>query len=148
MANIERLFELRETVVEIDRLQKSANYKGPRWDQEIWRTVNLCGTRMCAAGWTNELDARRRNEQDSWVDDGPFLRASADEIENFPAYVQDIHDDNGHWVQVVETPWRARRLLGLTEDQADELFYDTDDIDDLMKVIDRFVAEERAKSDE
>lgn len=80
------------------------------WDQGEWR----CDTGMCFAGWTGELAGGKWiTEADSMF--APYMVVERDDHLDHVRYLSEV----GYAVDVEE---RATRLLGLTEDQADDLF--------------------------
>lgn len=91
------------------------------WDQANYR----CDTGMCFAGWACELSGG------TWSTgpDGPlsdYLIAEPDDGE----------DMFGRWdMRLVTAHNRARRLLGLDGGQADELFDQDNDLDDLRRMV-------------
>lgn len=144
MANAERLLELQDKIIEVDRLQHTAEYKGPRWHQNHWRVVDeSCGTLMCSAGWTCELDAKRRGDSNPWASDH-LLFATAEEIGSpgTASFGRDwgrvVIDDR----PIVSARERAQRILELTDAEVDVLFYgvDPDDIDGFKTAIADIIA--------
>lgn len=82
-------------------------------DQTRWR----CGTRACFAGTAAMLDGG------IWARGVPCMSARSD-------------DPPDHVVaHVIHVAHRARRILGLTEDQARDLFCGANDLDDLRDVV-------------
>jgi hypothetical protein len=149
VANAERLLELQAKIVEIDQLQKSFDYKGPRWDQNHWRlpvgsntfyeTATRCGTLMCAAGWTCEMDAERRGDKEPWAADH-LMYAVPEEI------VSGLASTGLAWGRDIDRPVvsvreRAQRILELTDEEVNHLFYGIDnDIEDLKKAVADIIA--------
>lgn len=91
------------------------------WKQGDWR----CGTGMCFAGWTGELTGGK------WIADADSMIASYLVVEpgdslNHLRHLREV----GYAVGVED---RATRLLGLTQDQAGDLFCPTNYKLDLIR---------------
>ncbi|MEV4093849.1 hypothetical protein [Streptosporangium saharense] len=97
------------------------------WCQADYR----CGSGMCFAGWTCQL-AGGTWAADSEAPLGECLIAEPDEEETF------THDD----LLLISAHTRARRLLGLDEQQADELFYGRNTPADLRRMVTELCGEE------
>lgn len=94
------------------------------WNQLLFR----CETGMCFAGWACELDGGK------WA----FPLGAGCNNETFLVACDD--DDAGDTFEldgqeVVDVEIRARRILGVTEDQGDELFQADNDILDLRRMV-------------
>lgn len=122
MANLERLRHLRETVL--------ANPE--TWSQRHWAKRTECGTYLCFAGWAVTL----KGEEVDWQS---------------PEVMQIDIDDFGYVLSGRVTTGAviadsARGWLGLTREQADDLFYS--DQFNGMDVLDRLISEtEMAQED-
>jgi hypothetical protein len=152
MANAERLLEVQDRIVEIDRQQRAVGYRGPKWDQNHWRLLvseSPCGTVMCAAGWTCELDAERRKDNNPWALDN-LLFATAEEIAD-PGFTS-TGDDWGRVIPgnrpVVSARERAQRVLGLTDNEANALFYGVSNDIDILKATIADIIAGRVEQDE
>jgi hypothetical protein len=135
MANVERLKELRETVL-----------RNPeKWDQSNWAAIKgdvSCGTTLCLAGWACTLAGReplwRAYEGDSieqqlnnWgiVTTG-LLVPTEEELESNP--------DVRVWIANFAETW-----LDLTPEQANDLFYSGGD-DHALGILDELIANAKA----
>ena len=100
---------------------------GGRWDQRYWRYVSAagCGTVMCFAGWSVALDIADHDGAGDWYyfDDpwcawhGCWLNARDDD----PEYDVSTGAGGRRFLKITS---RAQRILGLTVDQAEDLFLD------------------------
>lgn len=93
-------------------------------DQDHWGLKTACGTVMCFAGHAAVLDGATP----IW-NQGP-----SDRHPEMEAVIR-----NGSAMRVEQY---AGMALGLTDKEADELFWGADDIDDVRKVVAKFLAEE------
>lgn len=95
----------------LDRTLAHIEAHPEEWDQGAWR----CETGLCFAGTAAVLSGAKwlhplGHQQDHWV--------------------------RGRGSQQSEpAAWRAQRLLGLDEDQADELFAAHNTLDDLRRIV-------------
>jgi hypothetical protein len=93
-------------------------------DQDYWGLMTACGTVMCFAGHAAVFDGATPIWAQTPSDRYPEMDA----------------------VRGVDGPVRveqyAGRALGLTEKEADDLFWGADDIDDVRKIVAKFLAEE------
>lgn len=107
---------------------KQVEAEPTRHDQTGYRYYdeNRCETTLCLAGWAAQLAGGR------WVlPDGPILEdpdavAGSDELyaepEDDPEVV-DRYTYDGRVIHVVEAHERAKRVLGLTDDETNYLFF-------------------------
>jgi hypothetical protein len=85
------------------------------WDQVRWR----CESGMCFAGTAADLDGAQ------WLyGAGPMLRRREDD----PA-------DDRYAPDRLHVRTRAQHILGISEDQADDLFEATNTLDDLRRIV-------------
>lgn len=91
-------------------------------DQTVWRTTTACGTVACYAGWAAELAGGE------WIGGGDLLVA--------------VPEDDGKEVffDAIDAAARAQRILGLTEDQADALFYSENNLERIERIVDDLCA--------
>lgn len=108
-------------------------------DQAWWRRIN-CNTTMCFGGWACQLAGGQ------WATVGNLtdtLIATDDDLK------RNVYTFEG--VRVVDASTRAQRVLGLTEEQADELFQFSKDRDELiatvLDLLDHDVAERALEAD-
>lgn len=90
------------------------------WDQAQWR----CSTGMCFAGWACTLAG------------GTWLTDPGDPLANL--LIADSDEHVSCWVDgvpVVNAELRARRLLGLTSEQASDLFHVSNTFDELCRLV-------------
>ena len=78
-----------------------------RWNQSHWATDSECGTVMCVAGWAAELTCGLIEIESPWGNDKTMLAPAA--------------RDERHAALGFDT--YGREVLGLTADEADEMFY-------------------------
>ncbi len=125
-----RGFDLLDAVIEQITLHPET------WKQYTYR----CDTGMCVAGWAVELTGGR------WA-------SPAGDVDNDAGsdYVLAEHDDHADVVfptfdglQVTTADERARRLLCLSEKQAEELFDSINRLPDILHFAERFKAEAAA----
>ena len=74
------------------------------WNQNEWRTVGMCGTSMCLAGWICDLDCGE------WVNDTSFLESRPEEPEEDLTYMG------------IPAMQRAINVTGISDDDANYLF--------------------------
>lgn len=84
------------------------------WNQGWWFTVTECGTAACFAGWACTLSG-----------DSPEIRDTG-------LYFSTVHTAEGRYA---DAPVRAAELLGITHDQADNLFADWNTRHDLGRLV-------------
>ena len=142
------------------------------WDQENWRTWayvedpaggERCETALCFAGWTVQLDVQSRKEAGvpdvgdwvisdqalvtgSWQEDGTRLPSWAadclvareDDREGDVINDDELPPD----ARLVRAETRAVRLLGLTQDEASELFNGSNSFGKVREVVMRLRSEE------
>lgn len=122
MANLERLKELREAVL---------NHPD-KWNQTDWVKQTACGTTMCFAGFCAELAGREFSwgveDIDKWIEDYGslnvgILKEVGDEV--YPPHVSDF----------------ARGWLDLTHEEVSDLFWETDN-DRAMNYLDTLIERE------
>lgn len=96
------------------------------WDQTVWgKKVPGCGTSYCAAGWACvESGDTLRWAASNWLRDIPGTQRAWD-VESGDAR-EEIFD-------------RARYLLGLTEEEAEELFDGENDREFMLAKIDHYI---------
>ncbi|MBF6333365.1 hypothetical protein [Nocardia transvalensis] len=123
-------------------------YPGLYWDQGVFREVYvdrlvrtdtgepMCETAMCFAGWAVEL-----SPDITWAHDTMALRSmvrntsDSEPVVLLRADLTTAHDSiTGEQLRAAEY---ARRRLGLTHIQADELFGSDNSLHDLAEIIDR-----------
>jgi hypothetical protein len=92
------------------------------WDQTCWRS--RCGTKFCFAGTVAQVVGARWADV-NWRDEGPDAG-----YRNGAGY-QDIRVDNG-WMHVEDF---ARQRLGITVDEALELFDGLNNLDMLRQAV-------------
>lgn len=109
---------LRETLAHIEAEPR-------KWYQPDWR----CGTGMCFAGWAVTLA-------------GGQWKHGPDEAGSDLLVVEPGDSEFDRRVGSTMAMTRAQRLLGLTEDQADELFDGSNDLDNLRRIVEGLCAEE------
>lgn len=97
------------------------------WEQRTYR----CGTGMCFAGWASELAGGKWLTSDPDDDYAEYLLAEPGE-----PFAQ---ERQGTLTVSVES--RARRVLGLDEEQADDLFYGYNNRDDMRSIVAGLCAE-------
>ena len=91
-------------------------YRERRWEQSRWKVEKECGTAYCIAGYVIELQGGYEWDRDEvW---GDCIRSS-----------------DGLGVERVSTV--ANRLLGLTPEQGDALFYPGNNIQRVRHVAER-----------
>lgn len=98
------------------------------WDQTRWRTeTENCGTAYCFAGWAATLDGGQ------WYSDDPGSACGDDllAVDEDGEYVMALKDGT----LVTDIQARAERILGLTESQAEMLFYSLNTLDDLRGIV-------------
>jgi hypothetical protein len=83
------------------------------WNQFYYGCRTDCGTAYCVAGWA----AARAGYEMDWPDDVYLKRIAT-------------HVTAGPLVDEV-----AQRILGLTDEQADDLFQEENDLDDIRAII-------------
>lgn len=123
---------LRETLAHIEALPDLTG-----WVQGAYR----CESGMCFAGWRCDLSGGR------WafpISDERDIRFP-DEFQNWAsscliAEPGDTYVAAFDGVRVTTAHHRAARLLGLTEDQAWELFDGLNDLDDLREIVGRLIS--------
>ncbi|WP_062989863.1 hypothetical protein [Nocardia anaemiae] len=132
----------------IAHLPDHPHHPGMEWDQRAYRFIHIhdiihadtgapvCRTTMCFAGWVVELDP-----DVAWAYDSMTLRTAglADDTTCPPVQLapdlttaRDLTTGRN-----LRASAYARRRLGLTVRQADELFFATNTLDDLTEAIDR-----------
>lgn len=111
------------TTEHVARLRAALEYvraHPERWDQGEWfrRDTTSCGTTMCLAG----VGAHLAGYEPAWEsDDTAYEVYLAGQL---PHNVYDV----------------ATALFGLTYAEADELFFDSNTLEDLVELVDRFTA--------
>lgn len=128
----------------LDRVMEQIEKEPDRWNQSYWlmdyprqratdddgSIIINCETAFCFAGWAATLEGGK------WMTGGELLAEQADIDWGTSVYTEHYHGRN-----LVSAFDRAARLLGLTDDQADELFYSNNTIADLRQIVARFKAE-------
>lgn len=102
------------------------------WEQANWR----CSSGMCFAGLAVDLDGG------VWVS-GPESYGRDMVVADAGDLLDHVHYDV-HASPTVTAETRARRILGLTQDQADTLFSPINDLDDLRTAVAELCAEAEA----
>jgi len=98
------------------------------WDQATWR----CGTTYCFAGRAVVIAGSRWVKRSDRYDyESEFLLADDDD-RAWAATASGLSCDANETIHVAD---RARRLLGLTEEQADDLFAGPNTLDDLRAMV-------------
>jgi len=99
------------------------------WRQNDWRTVRDCGTAYCFAGWACQIDGGEWILDSSWIDGGEWvLDSSWIDGGLDSSWLEPRPDDPPGCIDApcgidgIRAGARARRILGLTADEADELF--------------------------
>lgn len=165
--DVERLRRVVAHVKELARIQQTPGYIGDVWNQGVWRSrvseiaytadPNRCGTAMCLAGWTVELDAidrrlpspwafglRTANPDQVWSTALEIERANGDEYDN-PHVSYDVNwagtdDKTGEEKYTTPAALRAQYLLGLTDTEASILFHEIEtDLGDLDREVERVI---------
>lgn len=143
----------------IDEVRYTTSIDG--WDQGSWRTFkqfdNLCNSAYCVAGWIVTIEAKRNGGNGGWlVPDGPLDSVSA-ERRRYSSYLvarddDDVArtlsfvDDNGdEMVKIISAENRARRVMGLTMDEAQWLFSGSNELLKVRGIIATLRAEEKAR---
>lgn len=138
--NIEKLRAVYDTIaaLEAERLERIAAGEKPprRWNQAVWGTLaevdpshsepESCGTSFCFAGWTAKLDDCEMD----WTRAGESVSRAALESVRPPG--------TEAWVMVWDY---ATGALGLTEDQAGELFGASNSLAQIKIMIDAMEAD-------
>jgi hypothetical protein len=96
-----------------------------QWYQATWRRESECGTSYCIGGYAAQVS-------------GAVWSA-------FPAFLVAEPEDDPEWVTpdgYIEVDNRARRLLGLTFNEADDLFNAGNTIVDVRKAAERIAVRE------
>lgn len=105
-----------DTTVNAALLRQTLDYiktHPEQWEQSTWRAEELCGTVACFAGWACALN-------------GDMFDPSEWDLV--------LTDANGKPVDsMIER--RAEEILGLTEDQADDLFGAYRTLDELEQIV-------------
>ena len=130
MADVKKLREVLKTIKEVEKLRqnpRSRKFKGLYWDQGDWlqpvsdsekyeddKTVEVCGTAMCFAGWTLYLDGFTKVDRDAWMM---------------------VNPENGDTVEIDMISTVAAERLDLEYGEADRLFAGGNDIDHLAAII-------------
>lgn len=144
------------------------------WDQGAWRGVAMVGDRCqstrCAAGWVTHLDAVARGAGGWLLDEQRMIdlfKTGVREDHQFtarhvpqPSWLEPREDDPREDVRTavygttvvryVQAETRAKRLLGLTDQEAHDLFVDRNNLDTLRLKLATLRAEEltrRARHD-
>jgi hypothetical protein len=99
-----------------------------QWDQGDYR----CKSGMCMAGWACERYGGR------WIFPEPLSQGRDDWLVPEPEDNSVIYVMGD--VRYVIAHDRAGRLLGLTEDQADDLFHPKNTLDDLRRIVEDICA--------
>jgi hypothetical protein len=97
------------------------------WYRGDWSLTTDCGTSHCFAGWAVKLAGVPMDEDDE------VLRAQLPDPSQIERHIDDDPASPGY----VHVSVAARHLLGLTPEQADELFSGVNTVKDL----ERYVAE-------
>lgn len=93
-------------------------------DTRVTQHEPRCKTIMCFAGWAAELAGG------CWVnEESSALFAEPHD----PS--EDVSYSASRGIYVVEAATRARRLLGLTDEEADELFLECDTLEDIRECV-------------
>ena len=110
------------------------NVEGLKRDEQGVITVD-CGTTMCAAGWVSHLAGGQ------WVDTGRLLAENDDDQDDITKNdIVTVYADNDYWHPIhrrfdtVTAYARAKRLLGLNDDEANSLFYVAGDLEGVEEV--------------
>lgn len=90
------------------------------WNQHRWR----CGTAACYAGRAVLLDGGTWDTDADSADPYLVARDTDPVVETWPSL-------NGSGHRVIHVNDRARHILGLTNEQANNLFYSANTLDDL-----------------
>lgn len=113
--------------------------KGERWDQEVYRSTDECGTAMCFAGWALTLSG------DTWAttiipdaDEDLVLAKPADRTHAFRAESACFDLDLPKKLRdrlVVTADHAAAKRLGLSSTVADTLFHPDNTLPDLTRIV-------------
>lgn len=95
------------------------------WYQGDWSVVTDCGTAHCFAGWAVKLGGTAPDEDDE------VLRESLPDSNEINTHFDDEEASPGY----VHVSVAARHLLGLTPEQADDLFSGANAIVDLERIV-------------
>ncbi len=103
-------------------------------DPQAVKQATACGTTMCAAGFT----VARHGYQFDWA-------VSMEQHRHYVSVAENCtHPETGDSDSIENV---ARRILGLTEDQAQMFFWCTNTLDDLKQAALRFAREARKNAD-
>jgi len=108
----------------LDRTLAHVEAHESEWNQANWR----CRSGMCFAGWAATIDGGKWAfpETAMW-DEGTDPRACLVPVDD---------DPEGEVVDgVVHVENRAPRVLGLTYEQSDDLFFELNTLDDLRRIV-------------
>lgn len=114
---------------------ESKQPEGTTWNQGYWfrqqevyqgNEKSVCGTAMCFAGWKVFLDGYTKLAQDPLAD--------TDFVRTFSDYRM-VNPNTGKYVTYWGTREYARDRLGLSDEQADLLFDEDNDLEDLENIV-------------
>lgn len=127
---------LRKTLEHIEAHQNE-------WYQGSWRiprTTSSCGTAMCFAGWATEImDGEWISRTGEYVIANEADREWVAGLENggCDVFGDSMIRERPNGRGEIHCSYRARRLLGLSQKQANDLFSGRNDLDDLREIVDR-----------
>jgi hypothetical protein len=149
-----------QAVIEDVTLQELQGRNGiDGWNQGHWRGVTfdqegeVCGTALCFAGWTVQLDAIKRGDlTGGWLlSDKRLIQLNRDELE-FTEYEDDLlarDDDDQAYIRpnfngqrLISAKHRARRLLGLDAAEKEQLFAAENTFEMMTRIVTRLRHEE------
>jgi len=107
------------------------------WYQGDWSLQTDCGTAHCFAGWAVKLGGVTLDEDDE------VLRASLPSPDELQKHIDDDPASPGY----VHVSVAARHLLGLTPEQAEELFSGANAVEDLERIVAELCADASTGSD-
>lgn len=110
-------------------VRRAARRKRRRWYQGAWRKDTPCGTAMCFAGWAVTLDGA---EWAPGEQGGVRVLLTARPGERVPGPERKVYGPG-----VVPVWTRARQVLGLTPQEADDLFFPTNSLRDLTAQVNK-----------
>lgn len=98
------------------------------WHQGSWRSKTECGTRFCFAGWAVEF-----------AEDACFFAYEDGYVSNYMIMYKD---------DVIEAEIAARKILGISYRDAENLFNAGADIDELEDIVDQICADASHRTQE
>jgi hypothetical protein len=101
---------------------EAAKPTGGMWNQEVWASETECGTAFCIAGYACAIGVPgAKIAKQPWLSD---------------IFVE-LHID-GEWASWSDT---GQEILGLTDDEADDLFDSDNTVADVRRIAERIASE-------